>query len=112
MSEVIHVDFKAKKVKRRQVIGEQAKIEPFKATKDPFVKDFTKLVCEVAQDAHDEGVDHTRMAIVLFDEQKNARWVVWDHSMVTMPEMIVALDECRNRLIELATVTDGGDGCA
>lgn len=112
MSEIIHVDFKAKKVKRRQVVGEQAKTEPFKATKDPFVRDFTKLICEVAEDAHDEGIDYTKMAVVLYDSGKNSRWVAWDRSMASPQEMIAALEQCRNRLIELSEVTDDGNGCA
>lgn len=112
-TEIFHVDFKNKKLKRRQVIQDgKAKTEPFKATKDPFVKDFTKLICEVAQDAHEEGIDFTKMAVVLYDSEKNSRWVAWDRGMASPKEMIEALDKCRERLIELSEVTNDGNGCA
>ncbi|ATW57942.1 hypothetical protein CNR34_00009 [Pseudomonas phage nickie] len=93
MTELIHVDFKARQVTGRRDIT-PVPVGEWKAAKDPIFKDYVAGLAMAAEAFHAMGGDWTRAVIVMSDPsagEDGATFTIWDSNIQTNEEVSDAL---------------------
>lgn len=93
MTELIHVDFKAKTVTGRRDIT-PVPVGEWKAAKDPIFKEFVTGLAFAAESFHAIGGDWTKLIIVMADDnalEGPACFTLWDSNIQTNEQVSDAL---------------------
>lgn len=94
-AELIHVDFRNRKVNGRQPERQPGAFNPFR---DEFFRGFVDVMARVAISAHERGADYQRMIVVMSDGELNQ--VVFSGDVLSPEEAVESLNRGVDRLLD------------